>query len=94
MVAKIVNFCHVGTENVFSVQDCSSVYEVPILLEKRGILHVIKRKLNLAPLDPEVMPAPLRAWSGLCERRVPPCAVICSYADLLADLKACREILK
>jgi len=37
---KIAMFCHVDPENVVGVHDCKSIYQVPLLLEKQGILFV------------------------------------------------------
>lgn len=40
-------FCHVPTDNVFAVHDCSSVYHVPLLLHKQGYLNILETRLKL-----------------------------------------------
>ncbi|RKO96180.1 CTP synthase, partial [Caulochytrium protostelioides] len=51
--SKISMFCHVTPEQVLAVHDCKSVYHVPLLLQKQGILNVLEKKLKLPPAKPE-----------------------------------------
>ena len=44
---KISMFCHVPPEQVMAVHDCKSVYHVPILLEKQGMVDVLLKRLQL-----------------------------------------------
>lgn len=50
---KISMFCHVASEQVFGVHDVSSVYHVPLLLESQGIVHYLRKRLNLDSLNIE-----------------------------------------
>lgn len=45
---KISLFCQVPVEQVLSVHDCSSVYQVPLLLEQQGLSRILSNKLKLA----------------------------------------------
>ncbi|CAN9513809.1 unnamed protein product [Ophioblennius macclurei] len=44
---KISMFCHVEPTQVICVQDVSSVYRVPLLLEEQGVADYFCRRLNL-----------------------------------------------
>lgn len=66
-VCKIANFCHVNSSDVFPVKDCSTVYEVPILLHKRGIVNTLKNKLALDNLNIHNIPPTLSAWKDMCD---------------------------
>ena len=46
---KLSMFCHVSPEQVLGVHDCPSVYHVPLLLQKQGLLRILERKMNLLP---------------------------------------------
>ncbi|KAJ1934798.1 CTP synthase ura7, partial [Linderina macrospora] len=48
---KLSMFCQVQPEQVFSVHDCESLYHVPILLRKQGIIDVLTRRLKLNKLS-------------------------------------------
>lgn len=45
---KISMFCQVAPSQVLSVHDCSSVYEVPLILDSQGLGRFLAQKLNLA----------------------------------------------
>jgi CTP synthase len=50
---KIAMFCQVPPELVLSVHDCSSVYEVPLLLHKQGLSDFLVSRLGLTrPTEP------------------------------------------
>ncbi|XP_030756732.1 CTP synthase [Sitophilus oryzae] len=51
---KISNFCHVATQQIISVPDLPSVYEVPVFIENHGMADFLNDRLNLgiAPLPP------------------------------------------
>ncbi|XP_071441358.1 CTP synthase 1 isoform X2 [Hetaerina americana] len=64
---KISNFCHVSTEQVICIHDCSSIYRVPILMESQGISEFFNERLQLKI----EMPRPRRfmqKWSDLADR--------------------------
>eukprot|EP00835_Amoeboradix_gromovi_P005786 NODE_584_length_6418_cov_0.079601.p1 type:complete len:492 gc:universal NODE_584_length_6418_cov_0.079601:6158-4683(-) len=46
---KLSMFCHVSPDQVLGVHDCASVYHVPLLLQKQGLLKILERKMNLLP---------------------------------------------
>ncbi|KAI8323624.1 CTP synthase [Martensiomyces pterosporus] len=48
---KLSMFCQVAPEQVFSVHDCESLYHVPILLRKQGIIDVLTNRLKLNKLS-------------------------------------------
>lgn len=75
---KISMFCQVPPANVIGVHDCPSLYHVPLLLEREGLLATIQKKLNLPNPQPE-MPL-LKPWSRLADTSVDaklPHVVIC-----------------
>ena len=43
---KIALFCSVDTNSVITAMDVSSIYEVPLSLEKEGLGEIILEKLN------------------------------------------------
>ncbi|KAI0084694.1 CTP synthase [Irpex rosettiformis] len=47
---KISMFCHVAPEQVIGVHDVSSVYHVPLLLQKQGIIQFLQKRLNLSSI--------------------------------------------
>ena len=48
--AKISMFCHVAPDQVIGVHDVSSVYHVPLLLQKQGIVQFLQKRLNLSSI--------------------------------------------
>ncbi|XP_068611295.1 CTP synthase 1-like [Brachionichthys hirsutus] len=63
---KISMFCHVEPTQVICVQDVSTVYRVPLLLEDQGVVSYFCRRLNL-PIEmrPRKM---LRRWKEIADR--------------------------
>ncbi|KAL1491250.1 hypothetical protein ABEB36_011871 [Hypothenemus hampei] len=51
---KISNFCHVAPQQIISVPDLGSVYEVPVFMENHGMADFLCARLNLGitPLPP------------------------------------------
>lgn len=47
VAAKISMFCHVAPEQVLAVHDVSSVYHVPLLLKKHGVIEFLRQRLKL-----------------------------------------------
>ncbi len=60
---KLSEFCDVPVECVITSQDASSIYEVPLTLEKEGLAHQALDLLQLEQRDPD-----LRQWEELVER--------------------------
>lgn len=48
---KISLFCQVSPEQVLSVHDCSSVYQVPLILQQQGLSKILFDRLKLQDLD-------------------------------------------
>uniref|UniRef100_A0A8D3CU54 CTP synthase n=1 Tax=Scophthalmus maximus TaxID=52904 RepID=A0A8D3CU54_SCOMX len=63
---KISMFCHVEPKQVICVQDVSSIYRVPLLLEDQGVVSYLSRRLNM-PIDarPRKM---LTKWKEMSDR--------------------------
>ncbi|MCQ2557807.1 MAG: CTP synthase [Oscillospiraceae bacterium] len=60
---KIALFCNVAPECVISNTTASTLYEVPLLLEKEGLAKVVCDKLNLHCSEPD-----LKQWSEMVAR--------------------------
>ncbi len=60
---KIALFCDVSPEAVISNPDASSIYEVPLILERAGLGDLVVRLLDLRPRPPD-----LSEWERLIER--------------------------
>lgn len=61
--AKISEFCDVAEENVITAQDASSIYEVPLHLEKEGLAQQVLDILQMDQRQPD-----LRQWQDLVYR--------------------------
>jgi len=59
---KIALFCNVDLENVISDHDCSTIYEVPFILEHSKLGEKVLNRLGL-----EVKPPSLLDWRGMVE---------------------------
>ncbi|MEM6424095.1 MAG: CTP synthase [Cyanobacteria bacterium P01_D01_bin.128] len=57
---KISEFCDVPAEAVIPSTDASSIYEVPLIMEKEGLAHQALDVLNLEQRSPD-----LRQWQNL-----------------------------
>eukprot|EP00039_Didymoeca_costata_P011985 m.171219 g.171219 ORF g.171219 m.171219 type:complete len:635 (-) comp15348_c1_seq5:2102-4006(-) len=69
---KVSMFCHVPPKQVLSVHDCSSIYRVPLLLEKQDITDILVEKLKLnmgfrERLD-NGLPVKLVKWKEMADR--------------------------
>ncbi|XP_037532083.1 CTP synthase 1 [Nematolebias whitei] len=63
---KISLFCHVEPAQVICVQDVSSVYRVPLLLEDQGVVNTLCQRLKL-PVEMKPRKILLR-WKELADR--------------------------
>ncbi len=63
MKDKISGFCNVPVESVITAIDASSIYEVPLILEKEGIAQQSLELLNMEQRKPD-----LDNWQSLVER--------------------------
>jgi CTP synthase len=80
--AKIGMFCDVSPRAIVHNKDASSVYEVPLNLEREGLASVILEKLRLPDSTPD-----LAAWTCLTDRLANPKTTISiglvgKYVDL------------
>jgi CTP synthase len=64
---KLSLFTDVPTANVVQSQDCKSIYEVPLMLEKEGLAARILEKLSLANKEPD-----LSNWSKVVDKLINP----------------------
>ena len=89
---KVSLFTSVPVESVISDPDVESIYQVPRLLEREGILKPIRRQLGLrTKLD-------MRAWNGVAEKFVDPestirIAMIGKYANLADSYVSVNQAL-
>ncbi|NEO13092.1 MULTISPECIES: CTP synthase [unclassified Moorena] len=60
---KISAFCDVAVESVISAQDASSIYEVPLMLEKEGLAQQTLELFQMEQREPD-----LTHWQQLVER--------------------------
>lgn len=60
---KMSELCDVGHEAVITAQDASSIYEVPLILEKEGLADQVLEMLNLEKREPN-----LTEWGSLVDR--------------------------
>jgi CTP synthase len=64
---KLSNSCHIKPEQIVAVQDCSSIYRVPLLLEKQSVLKFLAKHLGLSPHTPPQSRF-LYMWKNLADR--------------------------
>ncbi|MCH2309725.1 MAG: CTP synthase [SAR202 cluster bacterium] len=94
---KIVVHCDVPLEGVFTVPTVSSIYEVPLLLEKQGIPQLITDSLNLIS-DEKSITLSLNGWGQLVERIKTPkenlkIGLVGKYVDLHDAYMSVKEAL-
>ena len=58
MRRKITQFCNVDPAAVIESLDCPSIYEVPVMLHKRGLDDIVLRKTGIDPAcrEPHMQP--------------------------------------
>ena len=61
-------FCHVPVSNVIAVHDCESLYHVPLLMRKQGIIDILQQKLKLTPKEVPENNEFFKKWVALTER--------------------------
>ncbi|WP_353674837.1 glutamine hydrolyzing CTP synthase [Synechocystis sp. LKSZ1] len=67
MKEKLSEFCDVPVESVITCQDASSIYEVPLILEREGLAQQTLALLKLEPRHPD-----LSQWQSLIEQMQSP----------------------
>ncbi len=89
---KIGMFCNVSTGNVIECKDVSSIYEVPLALEKDNFSEKVVHSLQIACQSPE-----LDRWHGMVERMINPkqktvrIALCGKYVHLVDAYKSINE---
>lgn len=63
VIAKIALFCDIEKDAIIPLMDVQSIYEVPLVLEERGVGDLVTAKLGLSPRE-----ADLRDWSDIVRR--------------------------
>ncbi|MGB2924314.1 MAG: CTP synthase [Limnothrix sp.] len=79
---KISEFCNVPEEQVITSQDASSIYEVPLMLEREGLAEQSLKLLKMEQRQPN-----LEQWTDLVERMKRPnrqmdVAIVGKYVQL------------
>lgn len=88
---KIALFCNVDSKSVFSAFDCSTIYEVPIILHKQGLDKIVLKRLKLPDIK-----AKLENWEHFVEKVKNPSgevniAICGKYTDYIDAYKSISE---
>lgn len=91
---KVALFCNVEQGAVMQSVDVSSIYEVPIMMQKQGMDEVVLRKMNM-PVEGS---ADLDAWNAFLQKRKSARKEVCiklvgKYAELPDAYKSINEAL-
>uniref|UniRef100_A0A0A9WCM9 CTP synthase n=2 Tax=Lygus hesperus TaxID=30085 RepID=A0A0A9WCM9_LYGHE len=65
--SKISMFCHVPPEQVLCIHDVSSIYRVPLLMDKQGIVEFFKERLQLDIPTPRPRKY-MQKWKTIADR--------------------------
>ena len=92
--SKIGLFCNVPEENVIENLNARSLYEVPLMLEERGLCRVVLNVLNLEQREPD-----LAAWRAMVESDIKPSgectiALVGKYVELHDAYLSVAEALR
>jgi len=93
MKDKIALFCSVDTNSVITAMDVSSIYEVPLSLEKEGLGEIILEKLGIKANQPD-----LERWKKINNILKKPAGevkigIVGKYVDLKESYKSLTEAL-
>ena len=93
MKDKIALFCSVDTNSVITAMDVSSIYEVPLSLEKEGLGEIILEKLGIKANQPD-----LERWKKINNILKKPAgevkiSIVGKYVDLKESYKSLTEAL-
>lgn len=91
--AKIGLFCSVRPENVIGAYDCSTIYEVPLMLHEQGFDASVVERLGVESDPPEIS-----AWEEIVETLKHPSktvkiGVVGKYVDLKESYKSLNEAI-
>ena len=90
---KIALFCSVDAKSVITAMDVSSIYEVPLSLEKEGLAEIILEKLGMKVKQPD-----LERWEKINKVLQKPngevkIGIVGKYVDLKESYKSLTEAL-
>ncbi len=90
---KIAIHCNLDVDAVIAAQDVDTIYEVPLMLHYEGLDHLISKKFNLNPNEPE-----LGIWKDIVRRLKDPknevtIAIVGKYTGLKDSYKSLNEAL-
>lgn len=91
---KVALFCNVEQGAVMQSVDVSTIYEVPVMMQKQGMDEVVLRKMNM-PVEGS---ADLSAWKAFLQKRKNAKKEVCiklvgKYAELPDAYKSINEAL-
>ncbi|HVK60067.1 MAG TPA: CTP synthase [Bdellovibrionales bacterium] len=91
--AKIGLFCSVRAENVISAYDCSTIYEVPLMLHAEGFDKKVVERLHLDSHTPDVS-----GWRKMVHTLKNPAktvsiGIVGKYVDLKESYKSLNEAI-
>jgi CTP synthase len=90
---KIAIHCNLDVDAVIAARDVDTIYEVPLMLHYEGLDHLISKKFNLNPNEPE-----LSLWKDIVRKIKEPrnevtIAIVGKYTGLKDSYKSLMEAL-
>jgi len=90
---KIAIHCNLDIDAVIAARDVDTIYEVPLMLHYEGLDHLISKKFNLNPNEPELSP-----WKDIVRKIKEPkhevtIAIVGKYTGLKDSYKSLMEAL-
>ncbi len=90
---KIAIHCNLDPDAVIAAQDVETIYEVPLMLHYEGLDHLISKKFNLSPNEPD-----LEIWKDIIRKIKEPrdevnIAIVGKYTGLKDSYKSLMEAL-
>jgi len=90
---KIAIHCNLDIDAVIAARDVDTIYEVPLMLHYEGLDHLISKKFNLNPIEPDLSP-----WKDIVRKIKEPknevtIAIVGKYTGLKDSYKSLMEAL-
>jgi CTP synthase len=90
---KIAIHCNLDVDAVIAARDVDTIYEVPLMLHYEGLDHLISKKFNLNPIEPDLSP-----WKDIVRKIKEPknevtIAIVGKYTGLKDSYKSLMEAL-
>lgn len=90
---KIAIHCNLDVDAVIAARDVDTIYEVPLMLHYEGLDHLISKKFNLSPNEPD-----LSLWKDIVRKIKEPrneanIAIVGKYTGLKDSYKSLMEAL-